>query len=222
MIGELIATKRRIAIFQGARLDSKRVPRKLLQPVGGLTLLERGLRLLRDVSVATGATPIIACPPEDSVIAETAQIWGIEVVPATNGEGWVAAFSGIAKLLAGRFDWIIDANFLCRPFLSADTVQRIVNHAMRSERPFVVTCQHRGLLWDGGGRQIHGNGQVSDTKQNPVYQDLSHLGYGMPVAMLADEAAAAQAEPFPVVLRAVERIDVDTPDDLAFARMIHQ
>lgn len=215
---------RRIGILQGARLASKRVPRKLLEVVGGERLIDRGLRLLRAVQAATGASPFLALWAGDRELWDAAAAQQIEVVEisreAVEAEEWQDAFAGLADKLAHRFDWIVDANFLCRPFLTADTAQRIVQRAAVANQPFVCTCTHRGLLWNEYGKQIHGWHQTANTKRNPVYHDLAHLGYGFPTAMLADEAAASQAVPFPVALHWWEKIDVDTPDDLDFARSV--
>jgi hypothetical protein len=216
---------RRIGILQGARLASKRVPQKLLLDVGGQRLIDRGLRRLLDVQAATGAIPFLVLWEGDQPLWHAARSLGVDVVPissdAIEAEAWGDCFAGLAERLAARFDWLVDANFLCRPFLKAATAASIVRHAATATRPFVCTHRQRGLLWDGDGRLLLGHGQTANTKTNPVYHDLAHLAYGLPTELLGREAeVAALVEPFAVELSFAERVDIDTPDDVAFANVV--
>jgi hypothetical protein len=67
---------------------------------------------------------------------------------------------------------------------------------------------------------IHGLRRLADTKTNPGYYRLAHLGYGHP-AILWDEAELARhSVPWPVDIDPLERIDIDRPEDLEFARVV--
>lgn len=215
---------RRVAIMQGARLASHRVPNKLLERVNNIRLIDRGLRLLRAVSRHSDVSVILCCCPEDTELVETVKRWEMELFPLTReavlAESWDDAFKGMAEAWRDRFDWIVIGNFLCRPFLEEDTVRRIIHQAHMATQPFVVTTLERGLLWDSDGKQIYGIGETANTKTNPAYHRLAHLAYGVPLRMLACEKEASLAKPFWVPLRWYEKVDIDTPDDLLFARAV--
>ncbi len=216
---------RRIGILQGARLASKRIPNKLLEIIGDERLIDRGLRLLTDVAAVSNSEAFVTLWRGDDPLWRAAKDYDVKIVELTevanNAETWDEAFAGLAEKLADRFDWIVDVNFLCRPFLRVETACKMVDFAKIAAGPYVATCQHRGLLWDANGQQLLGHGETANTKTNPVYHDLAHLAYGIPTYMLANEQAASFAKPFSVDLRWYERVDIDTPDDLAFARVVH-
>jgi hypothetical protein len=66
----------------------------------------------------------------------------------------------------------------------------------------------------------HGCFPRADTKNNPVYFRLAHLGYAHPADLWDEVTLAVQARPEPFELLPEERIDIDTPDDLALASLV--
>lgn len=216
----------RVAIFQRARLASQRVPRKLLAKVGGRTLLDRGLRWMRRVAETTGAVPVVACPPGDTEIVEAVQAMRMTLIPlddhATRSECWSDHYGPLVEPLSEICDWIWDANILCRPFLSTRIGVTAARYAAFATIPAVLTTRKRGIVWDSGDNTVIGSGQMANTKTNPVYQELSHLGYLLPVSMLAQPEAttAAACHPLSIPMGWMDRIDVDDMEDLQMAQFV--
>lgn len=214
--------KRRVTILQAAHLASKRIPNKLLERVGGVRLIDSGLELLRQVERPTGAIAILMAPQADKELIQAAANHSVEV--ARIGEHYGAQYlHGLPFRLTERFDWVFLSNFLLRPFLSVDHAVGCVQRCFGAARPFVTVQQHRGIVWNSDMECEIGVGETADTKHNPIYYDLAHLGYGCPASMaLNDIELAYAAEPWPVELTRLEEIDIDTPNDLEFARIIHE
>ena len=170
-----------------------------------------------------GATPFLVCCASDRPLLDAAAALGVDVIAiserAMQAEDWDEIFGEVPAKLAGRFDWIIEANFTCRPFLSVDTVVKVVQRCQVAERPFVVTRTYRGTVWDGASQCILGDGELANTKTNPLYHVLAHIAYAMPFEMLANKSKVLAAiEPFALEIGSAEMIDIDTAADLDFAR----
>jgi hypothetical protein len=216
---------RRTAVIQSMHLGSRRLPCKLLEEVGGRALVDSGLGQLTRVGRSLAVSVLGAVPAGETELEEACRRWGVEVFPLTVAVGaavtYEEVFAGWAGRLRDRFDWVFDANFACRPFLRDETVALLLGRLRTAERPFVSTLRVRGLVWDDQGEPVIGAREVADTTRNPWHHTLANLGYGFPVGMLGDEWALADAaEPFPVELWPEERIDIDTPADLTFARTV--
>lgn len=217
---------RNLAIVQAIHLGSRRVPRKLLEKFGEQTLLEIGLAKLQVVERVRGVRSLFAVSYEDRVLCDVVEAHGFERIEigavAAEADSYSTVFTDWTRGLAQRFDWVIDANVICRPFLRIETLLAFVDRALVAEHPFVACLEERGLIWDGEGELLLGAGQVADTKNNPRYYRLAHLGYAHPANLWDEKSLAALSRPMPISLLPEERIDIDTPDDLAFARLVFE
>jgi hypothetical protein len=215
----------RVVILQLARLQSERMPNKPLALVGGERLIDRGLKYMQAMS-DMGAKPLLACHPKDEDLVQAAMMHGVQVVDmpesAVAGETWEECFNPIADEVARHGDWVFNANFLCRPFLRYQTGWRVVNYLKSTKLPFVCVQRHRGMVWSSSGTPVIGHRCTANTKTNPEYWDLAHIGYGVPAWLLHadDRIVSAACNPYEVDLDFAEQIDIDTPDDLALARAV--
>lgn len=216
---------RRLGILQFARLASQRLPGKHLMEIGGERLIDIGTRYMSRLRDATGAVPILACSPSDEPLVESARRHHVVVLPLSTEmkhsehlEDLIAALVPPVKKLC---DWVWHPNIPCRPFSRLETGIRILDYCRTAERPFVCATQKRGIVW-AEGKTIIGAGRTANTKSNPVYFELSHLGYGFPVEALAysEEELAAACEPISFEIDWAERIDIDVLQDLEFARVV--
>ncbi len=86
----------------------------------------------------------------------------------------------------------------------------------------VAACiRERGIVWNDREEVLIGSGEVADTKNNPLYFRLAHLGYAHPADLWDEQGLAATARPEAFSLLPDEQIDIDTPEDLAFARVVY-
>lgn len=215
---------RRLAIVQAIHLGSRRVPRKLLEPVGDHSLLEIGLSKLKALESLRDVSSVFAVSYADRELREAIDAQGFERIEigtvAAEADSYAAVFTEWTNRLPERFDWAIDANIICRPFLRLETLVSLVDRALAAEHPFVACLEERGLLWDDRGEFLLGSGQVADTKKNPKYRKSANLAYAHPADMWDEQTLAAQSRPEVFPLLPLEQIDIDTFTDLEFARIV--
>lgn len=216
---------KRICIAQCARLGSTRIPNKLLEKIGNKTLLEIGLRKMTDLQSLTGATSLLCVHESETVLIEAANKYGVEVFLrekiSVTQENYNLCFAGWKGRLRDRFDWMLDINLLCRPFLNMSTIEKMVQEAHSKEHPFVTVVEKRGILWNFAGRCILGEGETANTRENPKYFELAHVGYGMPISYVGDEyQLTRELRTLVLDLDEEEKIDIDTPEQLEFARKV--
>ena len=127
-------------------------------------------------------------------------------------------FGGWSARLAPRFDWALLTNIICRPFVKCATILKMHEAAQTYRHAFVTVTRHRGILWDENRTCMLGQGQTADTRGNPVYYALAHMGYGIPFSVFDRETAVVKdQELLPLELAEEEAIDIDTPAQLEFA-----
>lgn len=215
---------RKLAIVQAIHLGSRRVPRKLLENVGEQSLLEIGLSKLKALQRVRNVAAVFAVSYADRELREAIDAQGFERIEigtvAAEADSYATVFTHWTKGLAERFDWVIDANIICRPFLQLETLVSLVDRAATAQHPFVACLEERGILWDHEGQCLTGSGQVADTKKNPIYRRLAHLGYAHPADMWDEATLAAESRPEVFSLLPAEQIDIDTFTDLEFARIV--
>ena len=217
---------RRLALLQAIHLNSQRVPHKLLEPIGCQTLLQIGLGKLQQLQQATGVHVLMAVSYQDQALCDLVDASGVERIEigkvASVADGYSNVFTDWTQAMPQRFDWVIDANVVCRPFLRAETLGALVQRATDAHQPFVATVEERGLIWNDNAELVVGAGQVADTKNNPAYHRLAHLGYAHPADLWEERALSAASQPLAFTLLPEERIDIDTPEDLEFARIVYR
>lgn len=219
--------KNRVCMLQFARLHSSRVPDKLLQTVDGRRLIDVGLSWMRVVADRAGCQPVLAVNPEDKPLIEAAGQFGIEVFPlderAKNAEAWPVLIAPLVDFLQERCDVVWDANICCRPFLRYSTGETIAKYCQETGRPFVCVTTKRGIVWsDHSDTPVIGAGLLANTRRNPYYSELGHICYCWPTWALSftERQLAEQAVPVQIRLMPEEMIDIDTPTDLEFARIV--
>lgn len=217
----------RVAIVQFARLDSQRLPQKLLEYVDGERLIDRGLSYLQRLGASTGAVPFLAISPQDLPLVAAAKRFHIQMLSlderADSSRIWPELIAPFVEFLYDRFDVVWDANICCRPFLRQVTGEFIVRQCEATKRPFVGVTRKRGVVWsEQSPSPVIGPGELADTRRNPHYFELGHLAYCWPTwALTLPEPQLAEiVQPLELHLDWAERIDIDTPDDLAQARAV--
>jgi hypothetical protein len=216
--------RRRVAVTQLIHLGSRRFPRKILERLGTRTLLDRGLDLLRSVRDECGVEVFVGVASSETELVDVVAHSGlsqIDIGPAAQGNTCDEIVAGWSDAMPGLCDWVFEANFICRPFLHLETVRRLMKSVRATGVPFVTVLEERGMLWDDDGRPLLGKGEVADSRHNPNYLRLAHLGYAHPADMWTVRDLAPAALPLLVSLSPLERIDIDTPEDLKLARLVN-
>lgn len=217
---------RRVAIIEPLRIASERVPRKVLERVGGVRLLDRGLAILSQLQ-QTGLPVLVAAWEGDAEIVEAARAAGLEWFPLgeanVRAEDWLGIYSGFAAL-ESRFDWCVVTHAVCHPFVRAETLAQAAQRAAVAEWPFHIATAERTVAWargaDGETRAILTAPMLNSKTCDELIRP-SHLGGGYSLADCLETARVLTAEPFvPVGVRPVELLDVDTFEQLEFLRLV--
>ena len=213
---------RRVMLYNTMRLNSQRVPRKMLESIGDCTLAERAVQMML-VCREFGVTPIAGVCWTDAELIAICERNGIEVhvrdERSRDGEDVEDAYWDVPTAFGGQFDWMVMIN-LCHPFLRRATLEVICRAALVSEVPLVTVRRQRGLIWNAQQELLLGQGTTANTKTNPEYFVLAHVAYLCPVAACHDtKALNTSLELLELDLQPGELIDIDVQSDLEAARI---
>lgn len=217
--------KRRVCAISIVRLQSSRVPRKMIQEIGGKPLCEWALGRLqqaaKDCQVDCGA---VICPDEVELM-EIATRLEITVLPRTITSAVSNEFETIyeqkwVRPLCDSYDWILVINSSL-PFVPISSYQRFIELAKTAMRPFISAFRYRGYVWDENGKALLEINKPLDTKTSPVYMVPSHCFYGFSSDLFGTPEAYFSLQPVEVPKDICHCTDIDTMDDLRMARAIH-
>lgn len=215
----------RIIVTSFMRLNSERTPSKLLATVGERSLaeimlgklLELKQRFPDDLDVAA------AVCPTDGALVEIAQRLGCPVLERStrsrDGECHESIYGELRERLQRDYRRLVWVN-PCQPFLRTETIEEFVReeilNADRWEHCRIALLRHRGWVWSGNFQIMQGD-HTSNTKTNPQFCTMTHALFSYPVAALGT-AAQMDYRHFQTFEPGPEFIDIDTPEDLHFAR----
>ena len=203
-----------VAVVQ-ARMNSVRLPGKVLKPIAGEPLLWhilhrlKGCRLLEEIAVATSTHPA------DDAIADWCNGQGVIVVRGPE-EDMLARYALAAEKL--------DADIIVRvssdiPFLDAGYVDHLVATLIEQQGDYV-------LPEEGTDDTIESVDAFSRRALDRLMMDAAHdkcarehvTGY---FRQHPSFVKAVRARPYAPVAENSGWLAVDTPDDLAFAEAVH-
>ena len=214
----------RIIIIEELHLSSSRIPKKVLQTVGGERLIDRGLRTLTQVEQQSGIPVAVVAWAGDAEIVDACEKHGVRWIAksekSSQAETWEGDFDGWQSVLDGVFDWGVFVNAVCHPFITAATIIDFANRAKESTWPWQSAIEARGQAWDEAGTTLIPNGGIMNTKISPIVRRPSHLSMGCSVADMYDATRAYNSVPEVFHVPVIEMIDIDTPADLEFARTV--
>ena len=208
------------------RLNSERVPQKLLAKVGKSSLAEAMVvKLLELRERFAGAVEVaVAVCPTDRPLVELAERLGCPVLPRSersrDGETLEAIYGDLREQLQALHNQRLVVINPCQPFLRVETMAAyLVGELADSpplEHPRTAVLRHRGWVWNEDLRLIHGDA-MPNTKRSPAFHTLSHAFFSYPIGVLG-KSAQMDFRHFFTLEPGPELIDIDTPADLEFAR----
>ncbi len=204
-----------VAVIQ-ARMGSTRLPGKVLRPIAGRPLLWhvvhrlRRSRLIGQIAIATSVNP------RDDAIVEFAREQGIVVVRGPEDDV-LARFARAADMLEA--DVIVRVN-ADAPFIDAGFVDHLITAMLADKADYV-------LLEEGAVTAHCGVDPMSRRALDKLMMDArddaiarEHVtGY---FKLHPDFVRIARAAPYPALARDGTRLTIDTPDDIAFAEIVHE
>lgn len=207
-------------LYESMRLNNQRVPRKLMLRIAGKTLAEIAFEKMA-VCRSADVTPVAGICDSDVDLIRLAESAGIEVhirdVRSRDAESMEDGFWQLPSLYTNRFDWVVNVNIGCHPFLRVETLLRLIAAARTATTPLLSVREERGLLWGHDMNFLQGADDSPNSKTNKPYFVLTHVGGCYPLGTIADTAKInATLRPLPLELTREEQLDIDTPDDAEF------
>ena len=205
-----------IAIIVQARLSSVRVPRKMLKPFAGTTLLDILFKKLT-TSLAIPRSNIIFSAHEPQ-LQEVGLKWGVEIFPRSSESA--AEETNLGRMLEWHnripYKYVVCISATA-PLLKQETIERFIQEYISTEvRTLYGVFEKKTLYWDNEGRQLNeppGLIETVNTKLiDPIYEaghciSASQLDCGFSKGLYLDELWPQKINPF--VISPVESFDID-------------
>lgn len=215
----------RVLVTSFMRLNSERVPAKLLETLGESSLAEIMLRKLLKLKQQFGETidvALAACP-RDAALVDLAQRLSCPLlersVVSRDGETYQEIYGELRDRLRHEYQRLVCVN-PCQPFLRGPTIAAFVGQELDTQQQLsgsrAAVFRARGWVFDQNFQLINGD-NTPNTKYNSPYYTLSASMFSYPTAALGTPAQM-DFRHFVQYLPGPEFLDIDTPDDLEFAR----
>jgi N-acylneuraminate cytidylyltransferase len=212
-----------------ARGGSKGIPRKNLQRVGGVPLVARAV----DAARRCPAIDRVVVTTDDADIAAVAAEWGAEIVerPADLSGDQASSEAALLHALDALEARKVDVGVLAflqatSPFIDVDALTAAVQLVRSRRRDSVFSAvETYGFLWEKGlGGAAEPINHEIDVRPRRQDREPHHLETGGFYVMRAAGFRAAQHRFFGSVgiaeVAPRTAIEVDTPDELEFARRL--
>lgn len=198
-----------------ARGGSRGIPLKVLQPVNGVPLVLHTLALVKAANVAKRTV----VSTEDSYIASVVEAHGHEVLkrpPELAADG--TPLIDVANEVVERLHWkgtVAIFQPTC-PLLSVTTIRRVVDQFRTTDYDWAITT-HKSphIYWQ--------EGECCTPRVNRQELDehlsVMHRETGAIQLMTPEFAHKQHGRVGTIEIDAAEALDIDTPEDLAIARM---
>jgi CMP-N-acetylneuraminic acid synthetase len=216
-----------IAVIVPARLDSKRIERKVLQEVGGMSLLWRAVQTLCGVVNQRHDDVTVAIHSPD--LFDTSKLAGFAHIPYPPE----LANESITGLLDFQFkftnaDAILTYN-CTSPFISIDTIHKCIDVLQGmvdgTDYPYhdcvaTVLLQREFFLNANGERLNFRPGKLIPSQDLPLYIMITTGLIGCTREQFYSRGYQLGESPYPIEVDRVEAIDINFPEDLEFARIV--
>lgn len=216
----------KILVASFMRLNSERIPGKLLTEIHGCSLAEIMTMKLKTLHVrlAHHVDVALAISPNDDKLVAIAERHGCAVLmrseTSRNGETCEHIYGELRETLRQQgFERLVVIN-PCLPFLSVEKIAEFVRAETESAEfehgARVAVIRHRGPVWDSTLRQVCGD-SFPNSKVSPEYYTCAHAMDSCPVDLLGT-AAQTDYRHFAIYAPSPEFLDIDTEFDLQIAR----
>ena len=194
-----------------ARMNSRRLPGKVLAPVAGIPMLERMVHRLRAARTVDQIVICTSSRPEDQVLLEKADAWGVGGY-AGSEENVLSRMMDVGeRYSASRVLRVTGDNVLTCPV----TIDRMVPHHIASGAEYTRTNK----LPLGATAEVLSVSMLDRLQALLPHPNENHL---MPFAFDPTHFHCEVLEALPEVRRPHYSLTLDTPEDLARMDWIHR
>ena len=212
----MIKARPRVVAIVQARMNSTRLPGKVLRPIAGKPLLWHVVHRLRHCRTIVEVAVATSTDPGDDAVAEFCREQGMVCIRGS--EQNVLARFALAAAETGA-DIVVRVNGDA-PFIDPGFIDHFVTALIEQDGDYVklapgVRCAHDGV--DPLTRRAIDR-LMKEVPEDPVARE--HVtGY---FKLHPDFARAALATAYPPLDHGEARLSIDTPADLAFAEAVYQ
>lgn len=211
-----------------ARGGSKRVPRKNLEKVGGISLMERTANAI----AGTGFDIPVVLTTDDTEIAAEGERLGW-VVPFLRPADLSDDLAGTADTVLHAVDWLVSNGQrepalllvlqVTSPFRQSEDIGKalqIMNAQPETDSVVGMTQLHVGARHVFGvGADGYASNPIGDTDDRPAFVPNGSL-YLTRTKSLKTSRSFYEGNVHPLIMGSIESIDIDTTMDLAIANQL--
>ena len=213
-----------ISVVSNARTQSTRVPRKLVRPFAGTTLLDIALAKLDRMQFFEHRFLAVA---EDELSAMARGYPNVEILhrdPAAVQRGVNAQRVTFAHYLRIPSEYIFAFN-PCLPCVSVDTIRKAFDYFQSTEHPSYMAAVPTGdWVFDADGEPVTNADPANlTTNQNRSFRKAAHAFYIVNKRRFAETGrmwAFRKDDPHLILMPEDEAIDVDTEMEFSLAEMV--
>jgi len=221
----------RVCLATGMRENSQRLPGKLLQCVGGRSLVERYMDVASDVVHQTGLHKhMVATHPNNTRIVDAVRgsihdncklLW--RSAKSMNGETCADIYDTWTEYIKEHWDWVLYLS-PCFPFQKVEDIIPVVEHLQmrHGNKPLSSAFKRRGWIWNEHGDRVVGHGETTlNTKYAEPYWITAHVFTAYPTSVFGTPDMMNHMEPFEIPDTIEYHVDIDTADDLKMAHAVN-
>lgn len=214
----------KVIICQELRLSSQRLPKKILEELGGRPLISIGLEKLRTIALGSDIPVCVAAWSGDDEIFQWADAYHLSVIErserSANGDKWEDIYDGW-QVAFSQFDTVLFVNLVCHPFMTIGTIRSLYDQATICGHPWVTAQVERGQVWAVDRAPLLPSGTLLSSRTGPVYRRPTHVALCCPVADLFYSQRVLNPLPMCLGIPKLELFDIDTQEDLDLARLVY-
>lgn len=210
----------KLGVITFARLSSIRVPRKMIEPLGGRPLLEIHLEKLAIASRNKCCEAAICMWPGQKELVDIVNATGVDIIAmpesSVHGETLTEIYApSFCKNVQERFDVIVITNACC-PFVTVADIESWIDIGQNASCSMMPVYERRDFLYNSTFERISG-AIALNTKTNPVFYHSCHV-FRIVFSNDFGNERYCTGKPFVVPRHVRWQIDIDTPEDVELAR----
>lgn len=217
----------KVAIIVQARLNSQRLPKKMLKQFCESNLFEILLTKLKNSKIINEKNVYLSVHEEELI--EASKKFNFNIYPrskkSANEDNDIKVIYEWYNKLPYEYCVLISA---CNPLLKIETIDNFISNYLKSEKEGAFAVfEKKTYYWNQEGKAITdwGSQKIMNTKEvTPIYE-AAHCLYGSRLSFLENEFwmdNKTPPEPMLFVMDEIEAFDIDYPWQFEIAKKLYE
>lgn len=215
-----------VSVVTNARIQSTRIPQKMIRPFAGTTLLDIALEKLNRMDFFENRFLGVA---EEELAARAARYPNVSVLrrkPESVAPGVHSQIKTFAHYLDVPSDFVFVFN-PCLPFVSVDTIRKAFDYFQATDHPSYTACvPTRDWIFDAGGNSLtNKDPRFASTMAGAVFYKGAHAFHIINRERFRKKEyhwSYTPNDPHLVEIPKTEHVDIDDPLDFEFAEFLYR